>query len=84
MDGSLGIGETNTGARVGDSESNPIAQNVTLPSPATDVACGYNYACALLNTKEVRCWGWNAYVEHFANGINGVTHGYPFTADKDR
>jgi alpha-tubulin suppressor-like RCC1 family protein len=57
-DGSFDHGQTcGIGGDTGDCESDAV--DVDLPETAVDVAAGYAHACAVTETNEVYCWGWN-------------------------
>lgn len=56
---------------------NWVPAEVTLPSKATDVKAGKNFTCALLDTKDVYCWGTNT------NYVTGrAAMGFDFTPNK--
>jgi alpha-tubulin suppressor-like RCC1 family protein len=55
--GQLGQGNT---ANVGDDPGESTAV-VPLERPAVAITAGDSFACAILDTGEVRCWGDNAY-----------------------
>ncbi len=55
FDGQLGYGNRDV---VGDDETPADAGNVDLGGPATQVAVGAYHTCALLDTGDVRCFGY--------------------------
>ena len=66
--GRLGYGNHNT---VGDNETPASVGDVPLHATAVDVAVGGDYACAVLDTGAVRCWGRSGYYDA-SLGIVGV------------
>lgn len=56
-DGALGYGNTND---VGDGIGLSITQagDVNVGGTVTQICTAYRHTCALLNTGNVRCWGW--------------------------
>ncbi|HYO59407.1 RTX toxin [Archangium sp.] len=64
--GQLGL---NSKENVGDGEAISSMGYVNLGGLATQLAAGNNHTCALLNTGNVRCWGYNG---HGQLGINGT------------
>jgi alpha-tubulin suppressor-like RCC1 family protein len=60
--GDNGSGQLSQGnfANVGDNAGESTAL-VPLPRPAVAVAAGESFACAILDTGQVRCWGDNDY-----------------------
>ena len=60
--GDNGSGQLSQGnfANVGDNTGESTAV-VPLPRPAVSVAAGTSFACAILDTGQVRCWGANDY-----------------------
>ncbi len=52
--GELGYGNTNT---IGDDETPASAGDIALGGKAVQISVGYYYACALLESGNVRCWG---------------------------
>ena len=56
--GQLGYGNTNN---IGDDEYPyvPAAGDVSLGGTVQDIVAGGYHTCALLDTGDVRCWGWN-------------------------
>jgi alpha-tubulin suppressor-like RCC1 family protein len=55
--GQLGLNSTQN---VGDAEAITNFGYVNLGGIATSIVAGYNHTCALLDTGNVRCWGYNA------------------------
>jgi alpha-tubulin suppressor-like RCC1 family protein len=64
--GQLGYGNTNT---IGDDETPASAGDIDLGGEATQIALGSTHACALLDTGNVRCWGFG--------GGGGLGYGNP-------
>lgn len=58
LEGQLGYGNTEN---IGDNEAPANAGNVPLGGVAKQITAGHDYTCALLNTGNVRCWGYGAY-----------------------
>lgn len=56
--GALGYANTNN---LGDDESLSTLGNVRLSSKATQVSAAYSHTCALLDSKQVQCWGLAEY-----------------------
>lgn len=56
--GQLGLNSTQN---VGDAEAITNFGYVNLGGIATSIAAGLNHTCALLDTGNVRCWGFNGY-----------------------
>lgn len=54
--GGLGIGHPGIDA-IGDNESPASAGDVDVGGTAIQIAAGFDYSCALLDTGKVRCWG---------------------------
>lgn len=54
--GQLGLNSTQN---VGDAEAITNFGYVNLGGIATSIVAGYNHTCALLDTGNVRCWGYN-------------------------
>ncbi|MFU8803595.1 MAG: protein kinase domain-containing protein [Bradymonadaceae bacterium] len=63
--GQLGYGRT---GNVGDKSSPAEAGDVDIGGLVRQVSLGRSHTCALLETKKVRCWGWNG------NGQLGYGH----------
>ncbi|RKH21502.1 RTX toxin [Corallococcus praedator] len=56
--GQLGYGDTET---VGNNEHPSVAGSVAVGGPVMQLTAGENHTCALLNTGNVRCWGYNGF-----------------------
>lgn len=56
--GKLGYGNTDS---IGDDETPASVGPVPLGRTAVSIAAGDEHTCALLNTGEIRCWGWSFY-----------------------
>ncbi|HEX8437802.1 RTX toxin [Archangium sp.] len=56
--GQLGYGNTKT---IGDAEQPYTAGDVTVGGAVVQLTAGENHTCALLETGNVRCWGYNGY-----------------------
>ena len=56
--GQLGLGHTRNIGRYEHPSSQPV---LDLPEDALQVATGNSHACALLQSGNIRCWGWNQY-----------------------
>ncbi|MBL8019650.1 MAG: hypothetical protein JNM27_08310 [Leptospirales bacterium] len=54
--GRLGYANTND---IGDNETPASAGDVNVGGAVTQISVGYNHTCALLNTGNVRCWGFS-------------------------
>ncbi len=54
--GQLGLGHTDM---IGDDEDLSVATKIDLGEPAIRIYSGTNYNCALLASKNVKCWGQN-------------------------
>lgn len=61
---------------------NYIPNNVLLSAPALDIAVGDDHACALLNTREVQCWGSNQYGQLGRNDLADDWSDRPVYAQK--
>jgi serine/threonine protein kinase/alpha-tubulin suppressor-like RCC1 family protein len=55
-EGQLGLGHTRD---IGDDEIPASAEPVDVGGPVEQVSVGRRHVCAVLESKEVRCWGWN-------------------------
>jgi alpha-tubulin suppressor-like RCC1 family protein len=53
--GALGYGNTNT---IGDDETPAVVGDVEVGGIVVDIAAGDNRTCAVLESGNVRCWGW--------------------------
>ena len=53
-DGRLGYSNTND---IGDDETPASAGDINMGAPVTQIATGFEYTCALLDTGTIRCWG---------------------------
>ena len=60
--GNGGLGRLGHGfiAIIGDDETPASAGNVNVGSTVTQIAAGKHHTCALLDTGDVRCWGFGA------------------------
>ncbi len=56
--GQLGYGNTNS---IGDDETPASAGDVNVGGTVTQISTGAYHTCALLNTGNVRCWGYGNY-----------------------
>ncbi len=56
--GQLGLGHTDT---IGDDEDVSNLASVPLKDKAVKIYSGYSYNCALLENKNIQCWGENAF-----------------------
>jgi alpha-tubulin suppressor-like RCC1 family protein len=56
-DGRLGYGNTNN---IGDDETPASTGNVDIGGKVTQISAGHAHTCALLETGNVRCWGWGS------------------------
>eukprot|EP00004_Rigifila_ramosa_P012743 TRINITY_DN2783_c1_g2_i10.p1 TRINITY_DN2783_c1_g2~~TRINITY_DN2783_c1_g2_i10.p1 ORF type:complete len:363 (-),score=78.85 TRINITY_DN2783_c1_g2_i10:289-1293(-) len=56
--GQLGIGNT---TNIGDAPGEMPPTAVALGGTALQVSCGQYFTCALLSSKQVKCWGYNLY-----------------------
>jgi len=56
--GQLGLGHTDT---IGDDEDLSSIASVPLKDKATKIYSGFTYNCALLENKNVQCWGDNSF-----------------------
>ncbi|MBD63684.1 MAG: hypothetical protein CME62_00625 [Halobacteriovoraceae bacterium] len=63
--GQLGLGHTDT---IGDDEDLSLAAKLNLGEKAVRIYSGTAYNCALLESKNIKCWGENA------NGQLGLGH----------
>ena len=52
--GELGLGHTN---HIGDNELPSTAGTVNLGGPATSAATGTSSTCAVMASRQIRCWG---------------------------
>ena len=57
LNGALGYGDE---SNIGDNEAPSSAGDVALDDTALQIAAGAFHACALLQSGDLRCWGWNA------------------------
>jgi len=59
--GQLGLGDTNArGDASGEMGDNLPAVDLGTGRTATAIAAGYDYTCAILDDKSVKCWGFNS------------------------
>jgi alpha-tubulin suppressor-like RCC1 family protein len=56
--GQLGYGNV---FRIGDNETPASAGDVDVGGNVLQIKVGYDHTCALLDTGNFRCWGWNAF-----------------------
>lgn len=56
--GELGYGHTN---HIGDNEDVFSVGDVPIGAPVKDIALGYYHTCVLLESEDIRCWGYNLY-----------------------
>jgi alpha-tubulin suppressor-like RCC1 family protein len=66
--GGLGLGDT---ASRGGSPDAGVLASANLGERATAIACGWHYACALLTSGALKCWGYNGYGNL---GVGDTTH----------
>jgi alpha-tubulin suppressor-like RCC1 family protein len=67
--GQLGLNSTQN---VGDAEPVTNFGYVNLGGIATSIAAGYNHTCALMDTGNVRCWGFNGHGQLGYGNIENV------------
>ena len=67
--GQLGYGNTHN---IGDDETPASAGNIPLGAKATAIAAGGDHTCALLTTRDVRCWGDGSYGQLGYGNTNSI------------
>ena len=71
-EGQLGNGNLTDAYAVAPSDPVQLNDgNNTVIENATQIAAGADHTCALLDTNEVVCWGWNAYGQVGSNSSAG-------------
>jgi serine/threonine protein kinase/alpha-tubulin suppressor-like RCC1 family protein len=71
--GQLGLGHTRD---IGDDEIPASVDPIDVGGPVEHVSVGRRHVCALLESKKVRCWGWNN------RGQLGLGHTEPIGDDE--
>ncbi len=55
----LGLGDTTVESVLGDNEHPSTIPLVDVGGPVQSLAAGKTHVCAVLESGDVRCWGWN-------------------------